>query len=99
MSNFASRKGGATLFLTILNPSSVADGFRTLFDALDSPDLHPNRSIKLQGSASGGDFRITKYDPYLLLIWLMNTTVVRDVLMAPVSFLSAWDINLACSPT
>ena len=63
ISNSASVKGGATLFLTILTLVAAA-GDRSVgrFDLADPADVDADAGVKFQCAAAGGGFRISEHD-------------------------------------
>ena len=61
MSNSASLKGGATLFLTT-GTRVAADQLGAVFEVLHAADLHADRGVELEGAAAGRDLRVAVDD-------------------------------------
>ena len=61
MSNSASRKGGATLFLTNLALGARADDPGSALDRADTPDIDAHRRVELERVAAASGFRIAEH--------------------------------------
>ncbi len=56
-------EGGGHLVLHHLYPGAGTDDIVPLLQGGDLPDIHPDRSIELQGIAAGGGFRVAEHHP------------------------------------
>lgn len=62
MSNSATRKGGATLFLTTLMRVRLPTGRIALFQRVDFADVQTDGGKELQRLAAGGGFGIAEHN-------------------------------------
>ncbi len=74
----------------------VTNHLSALLQSLSSADIHTYRRIELQCPSTRCCLRVTEHNANLLTqSWLMKITTQLDLLITAVSFLRAWDINLA----
>ena len=100
MSNSASRKGGATLFLTTFARVRLPMTSPPFFSCLDPAHVQAHGGVELQRAAAGGGLWVAVHHADLLAqlvdedghgTWIL--------LITPVSLRRAWLIRRACRPT
>ena len=78
-------EGRSYLVLDNFDTGPVADDVVATLEALNTPYIHTNRRIELQGTATRRCFRISEHDTHFSRIWLIKTVAVRLLEMIPVS--------------